>query len=89
MALPTTLADWDCRNNRLAWLALQHDGMMESSPRCATRGGAEQVAIVVGTSTSSIGATEGSLRAAVGSRFPADLQRPRIPPFARRLRRGR
>ena len=26
-ALPEALAHWECRNNRLAWLALQQDGM--------------------------------------------------------------
>ena len=25
--LPAPLAHWECRNNRLAWLALQQDGM--------------------------------------------------------------
>ena len=78
VALPTTLADWDCRNNRLAWLALQHDGMMESIAALRDAHGAERVAIVVGTSTSSIGATEEAYARLQDGRFPADLQRPRI-----------
>lgn len=78
VALPATLADWDCRNNRLAWLALQQDGMMESIAALRDAHGAERVAIVVGTSTSSIGATEEAYARLQDGRFPADLQRPRI-----------
>ncbi len=78
VALPARLADWDCRNNRLAWLALQQDGMMESIAALRDAHGAERVAIVVGTSTSSIGATEEAYARLQDGRFPADLQRPRI-----------
>lgn len=58
IALPAELAGWDCRNNRLAWLALQHDGIADALDAVVARYGAQRVAIVVGTSTASIGATE-------------------------------
>jgi 3-oxoacyl-[acyl-carrier-protein] synthase-1 len=76
--LPSGLREWDCRNNRLAWLALQQDGMMESIATLREKHGAERVAIVLGTSTSSIGATEEAYARQQDGRFPADLDRPRI-----------
>jgi len=78
MALPPGLADWDCRNNRLAWLALQQDGMPGSIAALRNQHGADRVAIVLGTSTSSIGATEEGYARLQDGRFPADLDRPRI-----------
>ena len=54
--LPAELAEWECRNNRLAWLALQHDGLLEAVQAARARHGASRVAIVMGTSTASIGA---------------------------------
>ncbi|MET1162717.1 MAG: beta-ketoacyl-ACP synthase, partial [Pseudoxanthomonas sp.] len=73
-----------CRNNRLAWLALQQDGLPETVAAIRARHGADRVAVVMGTSTSSIGATEeaytrlSSGPAGEGGdsrRFPADLDR--------------
>lgn len=78
VALPAGLAQWDCRNNRLAWLALQQDGMSDAIAALRERHGAERVAIVIGTSTSSIGATEEAYARLDDGRFPADLARPRI-----------
>ena len=78
VSLPAELAQWDCRNNRLAWLALQQDGMSDAIAALRERHGAERVAIVVGTSTSSIGATEEAYARLQDGRFPADLDRPRI-----------
>jgi 3-oxoacyl-[acyl-carrier-protein] synthase-1 len=76
--LPPGLREWDCRNKRLAWLALQQDGMMESIATLREKHGAERVAIVLGTSTSSIGATEEAYARLQDGRFPADLDRPCI-----------
>lgn len=76
--LPRALADWDCRNNRLAWLGLQADGLLEAVARLAAEVGRDRVAIVIGTSTSSIGATEEAYARLEDGRFPADLDRPRI-----------
>ena len=77
-ALPDTLAQWECRNNRLAWLALQQDGMFDAVAEARERLGASRVAIVVGTSTSSIGASEEAYARLEDGRFPADLQRPMV-----------
>ena len=56
--LPEALAEWECRNNRLAWLALNQDGLFEAAKAAGERHGATRVAVVVGTSTASIGETE-------------------------------
>jgi 3-oxoacyl-[acyl-carrier-protein] synthase-1 len=56
--LPSRWSAWECRNNRLAWLALQQDGLAEAVAALRHRHGTARVAIVVGTSTASIGATE-------------------------------
>lgn len=57
-SLPASLSDWDCRNNRLAWLSLNADDFLPAVQAASERYGAERVAVVVGTSTSSIGASE-------------------------------
>ena len=43
--LPPELAQWDCRNNRLAWLALNQDGFMEAVRDARERYGASRVAV--------------------------------------------
>lgn len=78
VALPASLAHWDCRNNRLAWLGLQQDGLLDAAARSVARYGATRVALVLGTSTASIGATEDAYRRLDHGRFPADLRRPEI-----------
>jgi len=78
--LPAPLAGWECRNNRLAWLALQQDGLLQAVAEATARHGADRVAVVVGTSTSSIGASEEAYTRLEGEgdarHFPADLDRP-------------
>ncbi len=56
--LPAALAAWDCRNNRLAHLALQADGLDALAARAAQRWGRHRVGVFVGTSTSGILQTE-------------------------------
>jgi 3-oxoacyl-[acyl-carrier-protein] synthase-1 len=56
--LPEPWSHWDCRNNRLAWRGLQADQMVEHVCAAVKRHGADRVALVLGTSTASIGATE-------------------------------
>jgi 3-oxoacyl-[acyl-carrier-protein] synthase-1 len=75
--LPIHLAEWECRNNRLAWLALQSDGFLAHALSARDRYGAGRIALVLGTSTSSIGATEEAYRRLEpdGS-YPEDLRRP-------------
>ena len=78
--LPVALAQWECRNNRLAWLALHQDGVPEAIADAVARHGADRVAVVIGTSTSSIGATEEAYTRLSDQdgerRFPHDLDRP-------------
>ncbi len=76
VVLPPALAPFDCRNHRLAWLALQQDGLLDGITALRTRYGAERVAIVIGTSTSSIGASEEAYTRLDGDAFPADLRQP-------------
>src|SRR5690606_12794320 len=81
--LPAALARWECRNNRLTWMALQADGLMDAVAAVRERHGAERVAVVIGTSTSSIGASEEAYARLVpgadgAPAFPADLARPMI-----------
>ena len=56
--LPVHLAQWECRNNRLAWLGLQQDDFLAHALAARERYGASRVAVILGTSTASIGATE-------------------------------
>lgn len=78
-ALPAPLHEWDCRNNRLAWRGLVADGFTEAVAAARERCGNSRVAVVVGTSTSSIGASEDAYRRLEpDGRYPADLRRPII-----------
>ena len=52
--LPQGLAAFECRNNRLAWLALSQDGMAQAVAGAARRYGAGRVGVFLGTSTSGI-----------------------------------
>ncbi|MFO1224773.1 MAG: beta-ketoacyl-[acyl-carrier-protein] synthase family protein [Burkholderiaceae bacterium] len=56
--LPAALAGWDCRNNRLAELALASDDFGHQVRRVAARVGAARVGVIAGTSTSGILASE-------------------------------
>jgi 3-oxoacyl-[acyl-carrier-protein] synthase I len=58
-ALPASLCgEFDCRNNRLAWLALNTDGFAEAVEHSAMRHGRERIGVFLGTSTSGILETE-------------------------------
>jgi 3-oxoacyl-[acyl-carrier-protein] synthase-1 len=75
--LPRDWVEWDCRNNRLAWLALQCDDFASRAREARERYGADRVALVMGTSTSSIGATEEAYRRLLpDGQYPEDLRRP-------------
>jgi 3-oxoacyl-[acyl-carrier-protein] synthase-1 len=77
--LPAALADWDCRNNRLAWRGLNADRFIDAADAARERYGVDRVAVIVGTSTSSIGASEEAYRRLEpDGRYPADLRRPII-----------
>ena len=77
--LPPALAHWDCRNHRLAWRGLTTDGFLDAVDQARRRLGPDRIGVFVGTSTSSIGATEAAYRAldADGS-FPPEMRNPRL-----------
>jgi 3-oxoacyl-[acyl-carrier-protein] synthase-1 len=78
-ALPAAHAVWECRNNRLAWLGLRQDRFLERALDARQRYGAARVALVLGTSTASIGATEEAYRRLDDEgHMPPDLRRPLI-----------
>ena len=56
--LPDHLYKFDCRNNRLAELALQEDGFFETVQQAAERWGRRRVGVFLGTSTAGILQTE-------------------------------
>ncbi len=62
VVLPRILARYDCRNHRLAALALETDGFSETVERLVRTFGAGQIGVVVGTSTSGIAKTEAAYR---------------------------
>lgn len=73
--LPRALASYDCRNNRLALLALGEDGFGEAVAECAVRYGRARIGLWLGTSTSGILETELAYRrrdAATGA-LPRDF----------------
>jgi 3-oxoacyl-[acyl-carrier-protein] synthase-1 len=61
--LPEALRRYDCRNNRLAELALQQDEFMPSVDAAARRFGATRIGVFIGTSTAGILETELAYRA--------------------------
>ncbi|MGH8747196.1 MAG: beta-ketoacyl synthase N-terminal-like domain-containing protein, partial [Burkholderiales bacterium] len=58
MPVAGALARFDCRNNRLAQLALAQDGFEEAVARARAHHGAERIAVLLGTTTSGILETE-------------------------------
>ncbi len=73
--LPAALSRFECRNNRLAHLALQADGFIERVDDAICRYGADRIALFMGTSTSGIGATEEAYRRCDGrGNLPDDFQ---------------
>jgi 3-oxoacyl-[acyl-carrier-protein] synthase-1 len=58
MRLPLAWADWDSRNNRLAYLALHQDDFAVCAARAAARYGAHRIGVLIGTTTSGIRETE-------------------------------
>ncbi|HWS66763.1 MAG TPA: beta-ketoacyl-[acyl-carrier-protein] synthase family protein [Steroidobacteraceae bacterium] len=56
--LPAELSRFDCRNNRLAELALRQDGFAEAVERAASLSGRRRIGVFMGTSTAGILQTE-------------------------------
>jgi len=58
VTLPAALAVFDCRNNRLAQLALEQDGFAARVREAAARYGAHRIGVFLGTSTAGVLQTE-------------------------------
>jgi 3-oxoacyl-[acyl-carrier-protein] synthase-1 len=56
--LPANLQKFQCRNNRLAELALQQDGFLDAVEQAAERWGRRRIGVFLGTSTAGILQTE-------------------------------
>lgn len=61
--LSGALAEWDCRNNRLAELALQQDDFLTAVEHARRRYGGDRIAVYVATSTAGVQQTELAYRA--------------------------
>ena len=73
--LPAHLADFDCRNNRLALLGLMQDGFAEAVRAAIATYGAQRIGVFLGTSTSGILQAELAYRRRdpVSGALPADF----------------
>ena len=60
--LPPAFAAYTCRNNRLAYAAVQSDGFADSVAAARERYGATRIAVVLGTSTSGMEEVESAYR---------------------------
>lgn len=76
VTLPHGLESLDARVNRLAWLAVQQDGWLQALIAARERHGPARVALVLGTSSSSIGESEAAYRrhSATGSMAASDAR---------------
>lgn len=73
--LPASLREWDCRATRAAWLGLQADDFISAAQAACTRHGAARVGLVLGTSASTLGASElAYTQLASDGGFPGDLR---------------
>lgn len=74
--LPAAYASYDCRNNRLALLALEQDGFVAHVAAARQRHGAQRIGVFLGTSTSGILSTELAYqqRDAATGRLPSDYR---------------
>jgi 3-oxoacyl-[acyl-carrier-protein] synthase-1 len=76
--LPAAWREWESRNHRLAWLGLDQDGFREYALAAIERYGASRVALIVGTSTSSIGETERAYSELDDLHFSAEQRQRRV-----------
>jgi len=74
--LPDALQIFNCRNNRLAELAIQQDGFFDAVQAAAGRWGRRRVGVFIGTSTAGIMQTELAYRArdAVSGALPPSFE---------------
>ena len=77
--LPGHLTDLQSRNNQLAWLGLQQDGLLDAINTLSDAVGEHRIGVIMGTSTSSIGRTEAAYTQLDDSgRMPEALRQPRV-----------
>jgi 3-oxoacyl-[acyl-carrier-protein] synthase-1 len=78
-ALPPRLEHLTSRNNLLAWLGLQQDGLPTALETLAAQIGAARIGVVMGTSTACIGRTEEAYcRLEPSGRMSADYRQPEL-----------
>jgi 3-oxoacyl-[acyl-carrier-protein] synthase I len=78
-ALPSAWREWDCRANRLAWLGLLADDFISQAQAACQHWGASRIGLVLGTSASTIGASELAYRTLdADGGFPAALRSERL-----------
>ncbi|MCA0242231.1 MAG: beta-ketoacyl-[acyl-carrier-protein] synthase II [Proteobacteria bacterium] len=76
---PADWQAWDSRATRLAWLGLQGDGFADAVLRARQRHGAARVGLVIGSSASTIGASESAYRQlAADGGFASAQRQPRL-----------
>jgi 3-oxoacyl-[acyl-carrier-protein] synthase I len=75
LRIPSALAAFDCRNNRLAQLALQQDGFADRVAMAKAQYSSSRIGVFLGTSTSGILSTELAYRRRdpASGRLPADF----------------
>ena len=73
--IPSTLASFNCRNNRLALMGLVQDGFAEAVTAASAKYGARRVGVFIGTSTAGILQTELAYRRRdpISGALPADF----------------
>lgn len=64
--VPAPYASFDCRNHRLAWMAIHQDDFIAAARAAVARHGPLRVAVLLGTSTSTIAASEAAYRESAG-----------------------
>lgn len=74
VVLPQALRDFDCRNQRLAWLGLQAESFGQAVAGVREKYGPDRIGVVMGTSTSGILETElGYRRRDAHGKLPDDV----------------
>jgi len=72
--LPPEWAAWDCRSQRLAWMALKRNQFHQAVAGAVARYGAQRVGVLLGSSTSGIHSTELAYRRRLhDGRWPDDF----------------
>lgn len=79
IALPSHLTALQSRNNQLAWLGLNQDGLLNAVLALSDQVGARRIGVIMGTSTSSIGRTEEAyMQLEKSGRMRPELRQPRV-----------